>query len=353
MRKLSLVFTGLIVLAFLGTTVLAADPIRLFVNGREIVPDVAPRLIDGRTMVPVRALAEALGARVTWDGATSTVSVTLPELAELQHQKEVTEQALEKVVAPRTPEEAASLWAEGVKQRNGVLQYVVMSTTLREQYRPVFEGYNWVTGVSSPWVESYRVEKTSESPDGVYTFNVTFAMKTSTGWAGPDITRVEVAKQPDKDGKEEWCVTGLYAPREIDFPQPGTGASVPRISMPLPTYWLLTYQKGEYTLYDTEANTIGAIYLLGGPYLPNHSRVLTEKEVSSGLGRAKLYLLERSEPAASGNTNSWQEMHLLLPVDDNHWLDMWVKVAAAVPLDATQLQAVMEKMAAGAQREAP
>jgi len=48
----------------------AANPIRLYVNGQEINPDVPPQIINGRTMVPVRWVAEALGADVHWDART-------------------------------------------------------------------------------------------------------------------------------------------------------------------------------------------------------------------------------------------------------------------------------------------
>ncbi|MBC7347611.1 MAG: copper amine oxidase N-terminal domain-containing protein, partial [Clostridia bacterium] len=40
----------------------ASGPIKLVVNDREIKPDVPPQLIGGRVMVPVRWVAEALGA---------------------------------------------------------------------------------------------------------------------------------------------------------------------------------------------------------------------------------------------------------------------------------------------------
>ena len=41
----------------------------------EIIADVPPQIIDGRTFVPVRALAEALESKVEWDGATKTVTI--------------------------------------------------------------------------------------------------------------------------------------------------------------------------------------------------------------------------------------------------------------------------------------
>ncbi|MCD8037273.1 MAG: N-acetylmuramoyl-L-alanine amidase family protein [Clostridiales bacterium] len=46
-----------------------------YINGTAFTMDVAPKIINDRTMVPVRAIAEAVGAGVYWDDATRTVSV--------------------------------------------------------------------------------------------------------------------------------------------------------------------------------------------------------------------------------------------------------------------------------------
>ena len=45
-------------------------------NSKDIVLDVAPQLINGRTLVPARAVAEAFECNVDWDGSTSTVIIT-------------------------------------------------------------------------------------------------------------------------------------------------------------------------------------------------------------------------------------------------------------------------------------
>lgn len=51
-----------------------------WVNGPEVDIDVAPTILNGRTMVPLRFIAESMGAEVGWDQATATVTVkaTLP-----------------------------------------------------------------------------------------------------------------------------------------------------------------------------------------------------------------------------------------------------------------------------------
>ncbi|RXT08843.1 stalk domain-containing protein [Ammoniphilus sp. CFH 90114] len=48
-------------------------------DSKEISLDVAPQIINGRTMVPVRFVGEAAGASVTWDVSTKTVHVSTDE----------------------------------------------------------------------------------------------------------------------------------------------------------------------------------------------------------------------------------------------------------------------------------
>jgi N-acetylmuramoyl-L-alanine amidase len=57
-------------LAFAGT-----PAVQLFLNGKQLAAEVAPRIVEGNTVVPVRIIAEALGAKVTWDGKNRQVSV--------------------------------------------------------------------------------------------------------------------------------------------------------------------------------------------------------------------------------------------------------------------------------------
>jgi len=55
----------------------ASNAITVMVDGKFVEFDVPPAIIDGRTLVPVRGIFEALGATVEWDQATKTASSTL------------------------------------------------------------------------------------------------------------------------------------------------------------------------------------------------------------------------------------------------------------------------------------
>ena len=46
------------------------------IDGNPILFDVPPQLIDSRTMVPLRAIFEALGAVVSWDNSSQTITAT-------------------------------------------------------------------------------------------------------------------------------------------------------------------------------------------------------------------------------------------------------------------------------------
>ena len=56
------------------TIVVGAPPIEVTLNDAPMFFDVPPQAIDGRTMVPLRAIFEALGAEVNWNDATQTIT---------------------------------------------------------------------------------------------------------------------------------------------------------------------------------------------------------------------------------------------------------------------------------------
>lgn len=74
MKKLCV--TVILILLMNTLPVFAADGIKLSVNGETVKTDVGPVIYNSRTLVPARAVLEALGADVSWDEKTKKVSVS-------------------------------------------------------------------------------------------------------------------------------------------------------------------------------------------------------------------------------------------------------------------------------------
>lgn len=73
-RIISLLLIAIFMLASLSVS--AESEIKVILDGEEIRFDQPPVIISDRTMVPVRAIYEALGAEVLWDAPTRTASGT-------------------------------------------------------------------------------------------------------------------------------------------------------------------------------------------------------------------------------------------------------------------------------------
>jgi len=79
-----MLLAALLLVTSLAGIAFAANSIKLFVNGEEIRSDVPPQLIHGRTMVPIRWVAEALGADVEWEETKNGGVVRISVEGELQ-----------------------------------------------------------------------------------------------------------------------------------------------------------------------------------------------------------------------------------------------------------------------------
>ncbi|MBQ8525416.1 MAG: copper amine oxidase N-terminal domain-containing protein [Clostridia bacterium] len=63
------------VLSLINSISYYSGEIKIFINGERISPDSAPLIIDSRTVVPIRAIAEKMGYSVQWNDATKTVTL--------------------------------------------------------------------------------------------------------------------------------------------------------------------------------------------------------------------------------------------------------------------------------------
>nr|WP_106783133.1 hypothetical protein [Lysinibacillus timonensis] len=111
---------------------------------------------------------------------------------------------LELSIVGTTPEETISRFAEAVKTRNGALQYALFLPEARVGLTAELEHSHWVTGVSSPWVETYKIVSQKEIDKNKIEFQVQFDLYISTGFAGKDTARLTVEKV-----NERWYITSL------------------------------------------------------------------------------------------------------------------------------------------------
>lgn len=79
----------IVVLSLLVTVVVSAesnnkyngyDIVKVNVNNTELSLDVPAIVMDGRTLLPIRKVAEAVNGIVTWDGSTKTASILKPHV---------------------------------------------------------------------------------------------------------------------------------------------------------------------------------------------------------------------------------------------------------------------------------
>lgn len=79
MKKLRKMAALLLVCACIGMTVQAQDnQIEIHLNGEKIKTEVAPILVNGRTMVPLRAVCEAMDCDVDWINETKEIKIKHP-----------------------------------------------------------------------------------------------------------------------------------------------------------------------------------------------------------------------------------------------------------------------------------
>ncbi|MEA1959732.1 MAG: stalk domain-containing protein [Bacillota bacterium] len=74
-----IIFSSFLMICMLigfGNPVESSEAVRVFLNGQEVVSDVPPIIVSGRTMVPLRAISEGIGMHVEWDEVNRHVIIT-------------------------------------------------------------------------------------------------------------------------------------------------------------------------------------------------------------------------------------------------------------------------------------
>ncbi|MGL5713083.1 MAG: hypothetical protein ACRCXT_20795 [Paraclostridium sp.] len=106
-----------------------------------------------------------------------------------------------------TPNDAANIWAKGIKVRNGYLQYYVSCNKMQEKFKEELsksKKTSWVTGYSSPWVSSYDIKSIEHINSLNYKFTIIFNWATSTGPKDSTKAIITVTKT-----NNNWCISDI------------------------------------------------------------------------------------------------------------------------------------------------
>ncbi|MBE7047013.1 MAG: hypothetical protein E7396_06310 [Ruminococcaceae bacterium] len=110
-KALSFILVLCMVASMFTFNVFAAEEIKVTIDGKAQAYDVMPIIENGRTLVPMRGIFEALGAEITWDDATKTVtgkkadisvSLQIGNTSAKVNEKEVTLDVPAKILEGRT-----------------------------------------------------------------------------------------------------------------------------------------------------------------------------------------------------------------------------------------------------------
>ena len=78
MKKILSILLSIITISGVFTTAVRANntnEVSIVIDNVALNSDVAPQIINDRTMVPIRYISESFGADVTWVGATETIQI--------------------------------------------------------------------------------------------------------------------------------------------------------------------------------------------------------------------------------------------------------------------------------------
>jgi hypothetical protein len=156
---------------------------------------VAPMTVNNVLYVPLEYFKDVLKEDIRYDGKTLRI-YKLENKEQNQFDSQITE-----FVLAASAEQCAQMYAKAVKERNGALQYALYSDNLRQGTEKDFENTNWVTGFSSPWVDSYDIKA-----DGKGVYSIVFHWATSTGKEKDSTIKLTVEKTADG---EYWQISAI------------------------------------------------------------------------------------------------------------------------------------------------
>ncbi len=141
-------------------------------DGKEPIEMIMPVVINGVTYVPIDYFTVVLEENVGFDikgNDLEKVMIYNKEGFENNFDKQIVDFS-----SPSSGKAAVEMYAEAAKNRNGAIQYALLSDEVRENKYGDLSGLYFVTGVSSPWIDSYEISEVNEND-----YIIEFTLKTS------------------------------------------------------------------------------------------------------------------------------------------------------------------------------
>lgn len=129
--------------------------------GTEPVQLIAPIVKNGVTYVPSDYFTKVLEENIIISNKNNE------NLAVKIFEKYGFENNFDKLIKdfyyPGSGDEAVKMYAQAAKNRNGAFQYALLSNKLKKEKYEELKGFSFVTGASSPWIDSYEIVETGEN----------------------------------------------------------------------------------------------------------------------------------------------------------------------------------------------
>ena len=192
MKKIiSLLLVVGLVLSSATLTFANENEISVYVEGQKVSFDVPPQTINDRTMVPIRAIFEVMGATVNWDNATQTAICTKDNTVVKMTLNSKTE------------------YINDVPYEMDVAPVIVDNRTLAPA-RYVAEAFGYFVNWDGN-TKSVLINKTSTIKDGTKENPYEFGDKVSiTFWDAYDFEATKAA------GKYEFTLNKLMSPKDME-----------------------------------------------------------------------------------------------------------------------------------------
>lgn len=193
MKKIiSLLLVVGLVLSSATLTFANENEISVYVEGQKVSFDVPPQTINDRTMVPIRAIFEVMGATVNWDNATQTAICTKDNTVVKMTLNSKTE------------------YINDVPYEMDVAPVIVDNRTLAPA-RYVAEAFGYFVNWDGN-TKSVLINKTSTIKDGTKDNPYEFGDKVSiTFWDAYDFEATKAA------GKYEFTLNKLMSPKDMEI----------------------------------------------------------------------------------------------------------------------------------------